>query len=65
MSFKLFIMNKKVYMIPCLKALNINEEGELLNATLNGEVILEDDPTTGSDDPWNDGLGKKNVWDEE
>ena len=52
-------------MIPCLKALNINEEGELLNATLNGDVILEDDPTTGSDDPWNDGIGKKNVWDEE
>ena len=64
MSSKLFIMNKKVYMIPCLKALNINEEGELLNATLNGDVILDDDGDT-TDDPWNDGLGKKNIWDEE
>jgi len=56
-------MDKKAYQIPCLKALNINEEAELLTATLDGQVILDDDGET--DDPWNEGLGKKNIWDEE
>ncbi len=59
------IMNKKAYIIPSMKWLALNSEGQLLNATLNGDVILEDDPTTGADDPWNQGLGKKNLWDEE
>ena len=48
-----------------MKWLALNSESELLNATMEGEVILEDDPTTGSDDPWNQGLGKKSIWDDE
>ena len=46
-----------------MKWLALNSEGQLLNATLDGEVILDDDGET--EDPWNEGLGKKNIWDEE
>ena len=62
-ALNITIMDKKAYQIPCLKALDINEEAELLTATLDGQVILDDDGET--EDPWNEGLGKKNIWDEE
>ena len=58
------IMNKKAYIIPSMKWIALNSEGKLLNATLNGDVILTDDGET-TDDPWGEGLGKKNLWDEE
>lgn len=47
-----------------MKWIALNSEGKLLNATLNGDVILTDDGET-TDDPWGEGLGKKNLWDEE
>ena len=56
-------MKKKLYLIPSLKAVEINEEADLLTVTLDGNPILDDDDE-GSDDPWNEGLGKQNVWDE-
>ncbi len=58
-------INSGGYQSPRVKWLELNSESELLNATLGGQTILDDDPTAGSDDPWNEGLGKKNVWDDE
>ena len=55
-------MDKKAYIIPNTKRFVLNSEGELLNATLNGDMILKDEG--GTDEPWNEGLGKKNFWDE-
>ncbi|MBQ6653331.1 MAG: hypothetical protein IJM81_08110 [Prevotella sp.] len=58
-------MNKKLYTIPSMKWLALHGESELLNATMNGDTILDDDPNNPSDNPWDEGLGKRNVWDEE
>ena len=59
-------MDKKAYLIPSLKAAEINEEADLLTVTMDGDEILDDDDDGGgTDNPWDDALGKQNVWDEE
>ena len=60
-------MKKELYLIPSLKTVEINEEADLLTVTMDGDKILDDDDDDdgGSDNPWDDALGKQDIWDED
>ena len=59
-------MNKKVYIIPALKSLDIRDEQLLFSISVDGGTTGSDVLTGGGDgDAGTDGLGKgSSVWDD-
>ena len=56
-------MNKKAYIIPALKSLDINEEQLLISISVDGGNDSDDILVVGGDgDADADGLGKSSVW---
>lgn len=57
-------MNKKAYIIPTLKTLDINEEQLLISISVDGGTTNDDILGLGGDGNADDeGLGKTSVWD--